>query len=389
MSVFKVRNSPYYQYDFQIKGYRFFGSTEEKSKVKAQEVEDAKRAEADRLVKDTIATGRKPMTVEIACDRWWGEVGQYGNDIDLKRALGWVKGQIGPLVALHDVTDDMLSKAVNARRLHVKAAGRDSNGVQLYKPLSNRTVNKTVTSLLSRVFTRAKENWNATILQPPKWQNHWLSEVKRPIREIAIAEEAALDEIETVDYADLRRFGIIMGLRRGNLLVTKAQVDFELAIVRIIAKGGIPRIVPLSQEAYQILWRRKDHHETHFFTFIAQRTRRDPIGNEFVKGKRYPVTYYGFGTHKKRKWAKAGVDARIHDMRHTTGTRTLRETGNLKAAQLLLGHSDIATTAKFYADVRVEDIRNVMEATAKGASESQRKSQTKIATPVKSMKDKD
>jgi hypothetical protein len=33
------------------------------------------------------------------------------------------------------------------------------------------------------------------------------------------------------------------------------------------------------------------------------------------------------------RWKKAGVDARIHDLRHTTGMRTLRKTGNLQAAR--------------------------------------------------------
>lgn len=388
MSVFRVSKSPYYQFDFQIKGYRFHGSTQETSKREAEEVEKARRAEAERIVRDILATGRKPMTMAVACDRWWDEVGQHGNDIDLKRALGWLKGQIGPLVALHDVTDDMLSRAVEARRKHVKPAGLDSSGKPLFRPLSNRTVNKTVTSLLSRVFTRAKENWNATILQPPNWQKHWLKETKRPIREILIKEEMALDEVEEADYADVRRFGIIMGLRRGNLLVTKPQVDFDLGIVRVMTKGGVPRIVPLSKEAYAILWRRQNHHETHFFTFVAQYTRKCPkTGKTFVQGERYPITYYGYGSYKRRMWPKAKVDARIHDMRHTTGTRMLRKTGNLKAAQKLLGHSDIRTTSNFYADVQVDDIRSVMEATALGV-ESQKKSQTEIVTPVKVMKDK-
>jgi hypothetical protein len=31
MSVFRVKDSPYYQFDFQIKGHRFYGSTESKN----------------------------------------------------------------------------------------------------------------------------------------------------------------------------------------------------------------------------------------------------------------------------------------------------------------------------------------------------------------------
>jgi integrase len=39
--------------------------------------------------------------------------------------------------------------------------------------------------------------------------------------------------------------------------------------------------------------------------------------------------------------------------RHTTGMRVLRRTGNLKAVQKILGHTDIAITSKFYTDAIV------------------------------------
>ncbi len=264
----------------------------------------------------------------------------------------------------HAITDDMVSKMVEARRLDVRRSGRDSDGKQLYRPITARTVNKTTLSLLRRVMHRARDNWNATILREPKWKKHWLKETKRPIREITLGEEAILDDAEDADFAALRRFGIITGLRRRNLILTWPQVDFAAAEVRVITKGGVPRVVPLSREAYAILWARRGQHETNVFTFVAQRTRPCPkTGKRFIRGQRYPITYYGMGSNK-RKWAKVGVDARIHDMRHTTGSRTLRKTGNLKVTQELLGHSDIAITAKFYANVMIEDVRAAMEMTS-------------------------
>jgi integrase len=38
----------------------------------------------------------------------------------------------------------------------------------------------------------------------------------------------------------------------------------------------------------------------------------------------------------------------MHKARHTAGQRVLDKTGNLKAAQMLLGHADIGTTAAHY-----------------------------------------
>lgn len=185
------------------------------------------------------------------------------------------------------------------------------------------------------------------------------------VREISKAEEQALDAAENADYAELRRFAIITGLRRREMLITWPQVDFELAIVKVRVKGGAWRAIPLTREAYAMLWRRRDHHPTAVFTTKAQRNWKNwrKPDDRRMKGERHPITYEGLGSHKDRAWAKAGVKARIHDLRHTTGMRTLRKTGNLRIVQSLLGHTDIKTTATFYTDALVDDVRAAMEET--------------------------
>lgn len=396
MSVFRVRGSPYYQFDFQIDHVRAYGSTKETDKSKARDFEDGEKARVRQLINAATAAGKQPMTVGIAFDRWWQEVGQFGKDPDLERALTWLGAQLGPKVMLHDLTDDMISKAVAGRRQCVMKAGRQRlpapkgsrakfvPGKQLYRPISARTVNKTVPSLLRRVMNRARDAWSVTILKEPNWDEHFIKEARRPIREITAAEDTRLDEVESVEYSTLREFAEIMGLRRRELLLSWPQVDFDQATIAIIGKGGVPAILPLSQRAYEILWGLRGHDKLHVFTFIAQRTRRCPkTGTEFVRGQRYPMTYYGIGTNRRRKWPKAGVDARLHDTRHTTGQRTLRATGNLRLVQRLLRHTEISTTAKFYTDTTMEDLRAGLEAT-----ESRKNSQTGLPTGIKSLKGK-
>ena len=51
-----------------------------------------------------------------------------------------------------------------------------------------------------------------------------------------------------------------------------------------------------------------------------------------------------------------GSDLRLHDLRHTAATRTLRATGNLAMAQRQLGHARIETTSR-YAHVLDDDLR--------------------------------
>jgi site-specific recombinase XerD len=67
------------------------------------------------------------------------------------------------------------------------------------------------------------------------------------------------------------------------------------------------------------------------------------------------------------------LDYRFHDNRHTAATGILRATGNLKAVQKLLRHSDVSTTAK-YAHAMIDDVRDAMEAGEKSRNESRRAS---------------
>lgn len=385
MSVYRVKNSPYWQFDFQIKGYRFYGSTEIRNERDAKEFEKAKKQEANRIVNDIIATGRKPLTMGAAAKRWWDEHGAHLNDPDLRIRCDWLAEKIGFEVRLHDITDDLISTVIEARRKDVMPSGRDAKGKQLYRPIGPRTVNKTVPSLLRRIMRRAHKKWNATILNWPNWGEHFLPEIKRPVREITADEDARMDQVESLEFRQLREIAEIMGFRRREALLTWPQVNFTQATIAIIGKGGKPSILPMPKRVYQILWSLKGNDPMHVFTFVAERTRRCPkTGREFVKGRRYPITYYGLGTNRRRKWAKAGVNARFHDTRHTTGMRTLRTTGNLKLVQKLLRHSKITTTADFYTDALVEDIREGLEKTV----ESQNKSQTDFIEAGKTLAEK-
>lgn len=367
MSLYRPKRSPFWHYDFKIDNYRFFGSTKLRNEDDAARFEEARRRDAQAIVDRIRAAGAGPLTLKAACDRWWSEHGSMLSDAKIGSALDRLVEIIGAKTYLHDISDDIVARMVAERAKDVRRDSTDDKGRQLYRPITPTTVNRTL-DLLRRVVRRARDNWNAALIREPVWKRHRLKEKRRHVREISAAEETALDAIEDLDFAELRRFAIITGLRRKDLLLTWSQVDFELGVIRIIAKGGTPRVLPLSTEAYALLWKRRGQHPQFVFTYKAKRTwkgrkRKGRRLGDLVKGERYPITYQGMGSNK-RKWKKAGVDARIHDLRHTTGMRTLRKTGNLRVVQKILGHTDIAITAKFYTDATVEDMRAAMEATA-------------------------
>lgn len=65
----------------------------------------------------------------------------------------------------------------------------------------------------------------------------------------------------------------------------------------------------------------------------------------------------------KRWVCEAGITGRLtpHALRHTAATKLLRQTGNPKLVQRYLGHSDVATTLRFYVDVFPEDLERAAE----------------------------
>jgi integrase len=99
------------------------------------------------------------------------------------------------------------------------------------------------------------------------------------------------------------------------------------------------------------------HRADAVFTYVARRT-----GGPRIRGERYPITYGAFYTAFKAAAAAIGKPKlRVHDLRHTAATRTLRATQNLKLASRQLGHTRIATTER-YAHVLDDDLRQGMAA---------------------------
>jgi len=65
-----------------------------------------------------------------------------------------------------------------------------------------------------------------------------------------------------------------------------------------------------------------------------------------------------------KKWIReSGIETDLtpHALRHTVGTRLLKEFKNAKLVQWYLGHSDVATTLRYYVDVFPEDLEEAAE----------------------------
>lgn len=62
----------------------------------------------------------------------------------------------------------------------------------------------------------------------------------------------------------------------------------------------------------------------------------------------------------------------MHQARHTAITEIVRDTGNLKLAQLLAGHASIQTTADIYAHLDIADLAAALDLVAGRRAERRR-----------------
>lgn len=157
------------------------------------------------------------------------------------------------------------------------------------------------------------------------------------------------------------------GLRKGAIQkIQFKHFDHHRKRLTIFTKGGkIREIVIVEPEFWNDLGRlildvgaEPQHYMLCRVRKIWRGYERD--GSSRFESKRYPDIPSGdHGTHNwwYRCLARAEIVAegvtngeRMHKARHSAGQRILDATGNLKAAQRHLGHSDIATTGNTYTD---------------------------------------
>ncbi|GHC79655.1 integrase [Limoniibacter endophyticus] len=293
------------------------------------------------------------MTVEDAVSRYWSEIGQHHVNSDATLwSLDWLCTNLGRRTKLNTITDKQVAEIVAKRRNDLIPRRKTPTRI------SPTTVNRTVTQPLREIMLRASNVWNVRT-QKVDWSEHLLREPGERVREASAVEEAKImSELER-GYDVAVRFAFLSGCRRMEILgLTWDKVDFFGRTFTVIGKGNKPRVIPMSQAIFDLLWQEKDHHPRVVFTFVAKRVVKK---QGYARGSRYPLTEHGLKTAMRRGVANSGVtNFRFHDTRHTAATRILRKS-NLRVAQQLLGHEDISTTTK-YAHAMVDDVRSAMDA---------------------------
>jgi integrase/recombinase XerD len=196
------------------------------------------------------------------------------------------------------------------------------------------------------------------LLRPPKLPRL----LPKALSEAEIEALLAAPDIDTA--AGLRDRAMLelmyaCGLRVSELVGLPATaVNLRQGVLRVMGKGSKERLVPLGEESRHWLQRWMAEARP-----AMSRALRDPSKATalFVDGKGLALSRQTFWTLVKRSAAAAGVDpGRIspHGLRHSFATHLLNHGADLRALQMLLGHSSLSTT-QIYTLVAREHLRSL------------------------------
>ena len=130
------------------------------------------------------------------------------------------------------------------------------------------------------------------------------------------------------------------GLRVSELVMAEvAQVNLDVGYLRVKGKGAKQRLVPMGEEARQLL---QQYVEEARPLLLKERTSR----YVFISRRGGPLTRQAFWKLLRRRARRAGITQFIspHMLRHSFATHLLEGGADLRSVQVMLGHANIATT---------------------------------------------
>lgn len=367
MSVYKPKRSPYWHYDFVVKGQRFFGTTGCESKREAQACERRLRNERAAFgashIQQRLDTAAPEMTLDVAFERWWLDCGErLDSAVDRQRQLAlWLK-LLGKDTRLASIRESDINTAIRKRR----ALGYRG------KLPSDATVNRFVAAL--RAVWRHLDS-DESPLPRLKWGKWIAKETAERAPELSDRQLDLLDAAlsKGPPWAPLMgEIAYTYGLRAGELFFNPDWFDPEEQKIRLPKTGRkkpvtlTVALLPESSKALAARWSR------------AQAAGLAHVWFDEREGRLVPVSRSRADYQLRKALRLAGLrGVRIHDLRHHAATRLLRATeGNLKLVKEALGHAAIQSTVR-YAHVSEADLRagfaRISRACPEPASEPKKK----------------
>lgn len=344
MSLYRPKNSPYWHFDFQFKGQRFYGSTGCTSKRAAEQYEARERQKAS-----LPDLARPPITLDEAA-------GLYQEHAETLPSWPTIKYMTAALVA--GIGAKRLLSQISQRDMQVFVAKRrDGRG--------NSSVNREIEN--ARAIWGRAEKARYDVGEAPDWTALRLKVTKRPPRVADDAEEASLFAALAGDAFDVVKFALVSGWRKAEVIGLRwADVDLPAGMAQTRIKGG-NRVMREMDATMVAIIANQPRVGPFVFTYVCRKSRA-----KRREGQRYPMTI----TALRSRWAEAKAEAainglRFHDLRHTAATRMLQATGNMALVAKALQHSSTRTTER-YAHVLEGGVREAIRAAQSRNSPEQR-----------------
>ncbi|NIJ90345.1 integrase/recombinase XerD [Xanthomonas campestris] len=275
--------------------------------------------------------------IERFLDRLWAEQGVARQTLesyrrDLEGLARWRDGAGGGLLGVdRAVLFDYLRWRTEAR----------------YSPRSNARLLSTLRAfygLCLRDGVRSDDP--TTLLDPPRLPRS----LPKALTETQIEALLAAPDIQTpLGLRDRAMLELMYaaGLRVSELVTLPAVgVNLRQGVLRVTGKGSKERLVPLGEESQH--WLERYLREAR--TLLADGKPVPAVDGQvplFIDAARQPPSRQQFWSLVKRYAALAGIDPATvspHGLRHSFATHLLNHGADLRALQMLLGHSSLSTT---------------------------------------------
>ena len=271
------------------------------------------------------------IAIEGFLDALWAEAGVARSTLasyrrDLEGFARWRAGEGGGLAGADRA----------ALFEYLAARGRDG-----YSPRSNARLLSALRAFFAHRLRRGDRADDPTaLLQPPKLPRL----LPRALAESEIDALLAAPAVDTPDGLRDRAMLELMyacGLRVSELVGLPATaLNLRQGVLRVLGKGSKERLVPLGAEAQHWL-------ERYLAQARPQLAGKRAVAALFVDAGGDAPSRQQFWRVVKRHAAAAGIaPERIspHGLRHSFATHLLNHGADLRALQLLLGHSSLSTT---------------------------------------------
>ena len=271
------------------------------------------------------------VAIEACLDALWAESGLS------RQTLASYRRDLAGFARWRDGAGGGLASADRAA-LFDYLAWRTRDG---YSPRSNSRLLSTLRAFYAHcVRRRDREDDPTALIDPPKLPRS----LPKALSESQIDALLSAPDIATpLGLRDRAMFELMYacGLRVSELVNLPATgLNLRQGVLRVMGKGSKERMVPLGEEAIHWL-------ERYLAQSRPQLAGKRALAPLFLEHSGEAPTRQRFWTLVKQYAAAAGIDPRRispHGLRHSFATHLLNRGADLRALQMLLGHSSLSTT---------------------------------------------